>query len=195
MFRWQWFSLRFLTVWGLYFTMITFGITVYLDFRPRSLPLADKGWNALWKWRFYMFETTITLETIITIFYWGVLYNPEEYDGSNKYSHASAILNHGFPATVLYLEFLLINQPFVLRHAAVLFAIVVTYPIVDFVNVKVSDKYTYTVLKWDGSLVSILTPVFTALGGVAVFYALGSISRVKSRLYCKKDAVASEIFR
>ena len=101
-----WIPLAFLTNWGKWLTFFTFCLAQFVY--PREGEISQTRVYSpfkLWKWFSIMFAVTLTLEFLITLYYWAVL-----FPNLDREVNSSAILDHSIPFIVLVVDYAFVNQ-------------------------------------------------------------------------------------
>jgi hypothetical protein len=80
----------------------------------------------LWKWAVFFYETSLTFEVIITLFFWAVLFDPDDPEND-----IWDYLDHSIPIVMLIIDYCMNKIPFNLRHLAPSMVIMVSYGIVN----------------------------------------------------------------
>ena len=95
---------------------------------------------------------------------------------------ASLILDHILPIICLTIEFSLNLVPFMRRHLLIILIITVSYLVINFTIVKMSDKLIYVIFKWK-TLTDYIFPTLLILFGIGIFIIIEFITKYKI-YYC-----------
>ena len=129
--------LIFFTNWGILFTTISstfiFLYTIrfengYLTTKTQDnyAPLSLYSPWQVWKWGMFCFETALTFELIVTLFFWAVLFpDMTESDKSDPFE----FIDHIAPIVILIIEYSFNRIPFNMKHCPVSVGILVFYGI------------------------------------------------------------------
>jgi len=122
-----------------------------------------------WKWYIYFNEVALVVETLVSLFFWLLLYkdmvkNPR-YEDPVKY--LELIIDH-ILIIFLLLDFMVSTVPFVRRHIKAMVPIGVSYLTLNFIVTKYQGRPIYNVISWD-SWLSMLILAITLLVSVFIF--------------------------
>jgi hypothetical protein len=103
-----------------------------------------------WKWHIYFYEVSLVVETLVSLFFWLLLYkdmvkNPR-YEDPVKF--LELIIDH-ILIIFLLLDCLVNSVPFVRRHMKAMVPIGVSYLTLNFAVTKYSGRPIYHVISWD----------------------------------------------
>ena len=97
----------------------------------------------LWKLAVFLFETSLTFEVIITIFFWAVLF-PDQDTAFDPFD----FIDHIAPFLILVIEYSMNRIPFSMRHMPLSLALLLVYGIVNMCYSLVTGDPVYPVLTW-----------------------------------------------
>ena len=182
-------ALIFMTVWGYLFTLATFILGVRLMGKPAPEDGAESTRKCCkgWKWWIFLYQTSLSLEIIITIVYWVLLYpliKNTEFLNKNRLVQWHLALIHTVPIGCLVVDYFINAVPIAPRHLSGILAIAVLYLIDNIIVVKLSGKPVYVILKWNDWASIILSAILFAFS-IALFYILFFINKAKLRYFAK----------
>lgn len=111
-------------------------------------PEAHKSRTFLWKAANFFFEISFTLEILIPIFYWGILYSKIPFDHEGDRFFATVCV-HLITAMTLWIDMCFNMIPFYKRHLYLILAFGMCYNVINFVVTKVNGYPVYPGLGWD----------------------------------------------
>jgi hypothetical protein len=117
----------------------------------------------LWKWSIFFFETSLTFEIIITLFFWGVL-----FPGLDSHS-LSTYIDHIAPIVILTIDYCLNRIPFNLRHLPLSMGLMFIYGIVNMTYTLLSGDPIYKPLTFKNVMSYVWVIVLGGLEGGAYF--------------------------
>ena len=118
-------TLYYFTNWGIYLTAITYTLLAYATFKSwfSSPPDHNASQNQVnlyndnfyspwlnWKWSIFFYETSVTFEIMITIFFWGVLFPIMLSDGDTP--DMFTFIDHIMPIVILTIDYTMNRIPF-----------------------------------------------------------------------------------
>jgi len=173
-------SLKFLTNWGVTFVMSYFALTClcYIVYRNeedagRSNPIA------LWKVTHFLCELCFSLEVLIPIYYWTLLWPATTHHHIGD-QFLKTIMAHLVIPILIHIEVIFNKIKFYKRHPLVILVITVMYAIFNFTYTKITGKTIYANLTWKDS-----RSVFLLIGSVVLvcagFYSMVCFSARKFR--------------
>ena len=174
-------TLIYFTNWGIYFTCATYtffsihSIRQYIciksedELRTEKLNLYS-SW-VLWKWAVFLYETSLSFEVIITLFFWGVLFDPDDNDVWDY-------VDHILPIAILVLDYAMNRVPFIFRHLAVSINIMFIYGLVNLLYTLSTGTPVYPPLNFKDALSYVWLLVLAFLE-CATYYGLTVLTRWK----------------
>jgi hypothetical protein len=169
-------SIYYFTNWGIFVTTITYSfffasiVKLYLCKSPTPAALENSNFHSpwiLWKWGIFFYETSLTFEIIITLFFWTVLF------AAVKHSSIKLFLDHITPIVILVIDYAMNRIPFNLRHMPISAALMLIYGIVNFVKTLVTGVPVYPPLNFKDVMSyvwSVLLLGLEFIGYIAMFY-------------------------
>jgi hypothetical protein len=175
-------TLVFFTNWGIFLTTITytflfiFTARQYMCQKNKESVMETYSKNfyspwRVWKWGIFFFETSITFEIIITLFFWGVLFpNMNAQAKSNPFTY----IDHIAPITILSIDYCLNRIPFNLRHLPISMGLMLTYGVVNMSYTLATGRPIYPPLNYHDVMSFVWMIVLAGLegGGYFGFYHL-----------------------
>ena len=138
-------TLLFFTNWGIFFTAITFIILFVFTIRGASSRTTESSpyspWKT-WKWGVFCFETSLTFELIITVFFWAVLFP------LMKGRDPLMFIDHITPVVCLLIEYSMNRMPFTMKHAKVSVGILLIYGVVNIAKTVATGEPVYPPLNF-----------------------------------------------
>ena len=113
---------KYMAKWGTWLTYATFMFSLYASSPlPNDSSVLLKSYKnnpfQAWKWFTMLFQISLTLEVVTTLTFW-IWIQEEAFHNKNLDWKAKTVLivEHFVPLVALFSEFLMSNQPFVMRH-------------------------------------------------------------------------------
>ena len=130
--------------------------------------------NKTWKVYLILFQSTLSLEFVITAYYWLQLYKPGD-------SIVSNILSHALPLVSLIIEYSLLATPFMMRHSVFTLFFGVVYGLTNLITSLV-DEPPYPALAWN-SPISIIMGVGLILVILLIHTCMVGLTKFKLSKY------------
>ena len=158
-------NLKYLTYLGVITVGIYFLCSIISSFMYKNMDEeASRKPFALWKFAVVLFEITFSIEVLIPIFYWTVLYPGEKL---NDRQFLESVCVHAITPGLIYIDLIFNKIKFYKRHWIILALFMSLYGLVNFLVTKTSGKPVYKVLTWEDFstfLYLLLALVITVLG-------------------------------
>jgi len=161
----------YVTRWGTIMTAITLICALFIPLRTSGQFQAG---NKTWKVYLILFQSTMSLEFVITAYYWLQLYKPGD-------SIVSNILSHALPLASLTIEYFLLATPFMMRHSIFTLFFGVIYALTNLITSKVGEP-PYPALAWN-SPISITMGVGLLLVLVLIHTCMVALTKFKLSKY------------
>ena len=117
----------------------------------------------LWKWCIFFYETSLTFEIIITLFFWSVLFP------LIKIQNIPLYLDHITPIVMLGIDYCMNRIPFNLRHLPISMGIMLIYGVVNMTYVLTTGKPIYPPLNYKDVMSFVYMILLAALEGAGYF--------------------------
>jgi hypothetical protein len=175
-------SLLYFTNWGIYLTTITytflfiFTVRQYLCKKDKESVMDTYSKNfyspwRIWKWGIFFYETSLTFEIIITLFFWAVLV-PGLSEESKR--NPWTFIDHIAPIIILGIDYCLNRIPFNLRHLPISMGMMLAYGVVNMSYTLATGHPIYDPLTYKDVMSFVWMILLAALegGGYYGFYHL-----------------------
>lgn len=172
----------FLTNWGFWCTLFTFALGVYISFsstykRESAEDYNYNKWTVAWKHWVLLFEGTLLIEILITLFFWIMLWpilkHKKMITEATPEFFLEVVLAHTMPLALLLIEWMMNAAPFAKRHIVIFLTIGISYLILNIIITFSRDKPVYPVFKWTNTasyVTAVATVIATSLIHVALYY-------------------------
>ncbi|CAI2379615.1 unnamed protein product [Moneuplotes crassus] len=169
------YNLLYFTFWGLHMTYISLQLNSAAAQDQKDHPAVVQGPLRLrWRMAVIVFQITLVTEIIVTLFFFGLLWEtPEEMTTI----HLFAISIHVTPLVFLLFDFFVQKWVFRPSHIWFTVATVAIYLVLNFIFVMATGLLIYPVLKWN-DLVSVVIVVYSFLIPAVIHELLMMISKI-----------------
>lgn len=191
-------TLFFFTNWGIFLTTITYTLFTAFYLRQFFAKASHEEHNRnfyspwlLWKWCVFFYETSLTFEILITMFFWSVLFPIIVKSG--KTPGIFTYIDHIAPLVILTLDYAMNRIPFNMRHLPLSVFILFTYGIVNLTKTLVTGKPVYPPLNFKDFMSIVWSTVLLMLEILAYVF-LYHLTRCKNaRIAAIDDKQGSEL--
>lgn len=105
-----------------------------------------------WRWyhRFFhvLYTTMSSAALMLTIFYWALLYDPDEPEFDNFGMRAKNVMVHGLNSAIFLVDVMLTNVPVASYHVALIASYLGIYEVYMWLDFAVSRDWTYNDIGW-----------------------------------------------
>jgi hypothetical protein len=138
----------------------------------------------LWKWCIFFYETSLTFEILITIFFWSVLFPIMIKTG--KHPGIFTFIDHIAPVVVLTIDYTMNRIPFTLKHLPLTLIILVSYGVVNMVKTLVTGIPVYPPLNYHDFMTFVWMAVLLLLE-VLAYMAMCALTKWKNAKIARID--------
>ena len=140
-----------------------------------------------WKWYIFFYEISLVAETLVSLFFWLLLYEDMMKDPiyeTDFILYFELILNH---VLILFLlvDYFCNSVPILRRHMRFMVYFGMFYVTLNFCFTKISGKPVYGVMSWD-SLFSIIIASVSVFASFLIFFFYEWVSSKLLRIYATK---------
>ena len=154
-------TFKFLTSWGAYFVMFSFIFIYIATIDQIEHPRKIEGWRfTLWRVTIILMEISVTVQTLIVLIFWSLLYHPHQPITLNYiYTH----LIHSLPYIFILIEFYKCQWVFRWSHIIFVWAFMIFYLFLNLAVTVYTGKPVYPIMTWNDMLTVVIIISFSVL--------------------------------
>jgi hypothetical protein len=138
-----------------------------------------------WKWYIFTFELAISMEVIITCFFWFILY--DEMSSRPPYSTSNIqmlglVAHHSLPLIMLLVDSMINALPFVQRHINMIVPMCLAYLLFNYYVTVTRGKPVYGIMNWKWPVGFVIPAALLGIG-IGIFTLFAALSRMKLQVY------------